>query len=681
MAYDVLGNMISLTDPEGNTSRFTHDPMGNVLSREDSRGKVWRHDYNAAGLVTTIIDPLNQETRFEYDPAGNRVKVIDPAGIENAFDYDARGNLIAAANGAGEVVRFEYNALNQLTRQVDPEGKALVFTYDPDGRLTQSIDGNGNVIAMDYEALYASCAGCSGGGQEVRPSKTIFPTFTREYRYDTRGRKTLEMDLLGPDQEHVARFVYDTAGRLVERTDKENNITRYVYDELGRLVLEVDPLSHETQYSYDARDNLVALLDPNGGSTRFVYDRNDRLVREIRPEGQETRYGYDPAGNLIEKIDAKDQKTVYSYDDAGRLVETRHHTAADWNTAVKTVQYTYDGAGNLIGYHDGLTAGFYTFDEAHRKIAETVDYGPFSLSYGYDYYANGMKKAFTAPDGTTYHYTYDANNQLTGVALPGAGFITVNAHRWNRPEQITLPGGGSRRYDYDPLMRIKSIAVEDPGQKGLMDYRYAYERMDNITLKDTEHGNYSYRYDPLYRLVAADNPEQGEAFTYDPLGNRLAAEGVAGTWHYNRNNELLGYGDLTFAYDANGNMIRKTANDRVLTYIYSTEDRLVRVEESGGKLIAEYGYDPFGRRLWKDVDGTRTYFLYSDEGVIGEYAASGAELKAYGWKPGSIWGTDPLFMKIGNSYYFYHNDHLGTPQKMTAVNGGVVWAASYTSFL
>ncbi|MFY9941728.1 MAG: hypothetical protein WAK57_06105, partial [Desulfobacterales bacterium] len=89
MAYDVLGNMISLTDPEGNTSRFTHDPMGNVLSREDSRGKVWRYDYNAAGQVTTIIDPLNQETRFEYDPAGNRVKMVDPESIENAFAYDA----------------------------------------------------------------------------------------------------------------------------------------------------------------------------------------------------------------------------------------------------------------------------------------------------------------------------------------------------------------------------------------------------------------------------------------------------------------------------------------------------------------------------------------------------------------------------------------------------------------
>ncbi len=28
----------------------------------------------------------------------------------------------------------------------------------------------------------------------------------------------------------------------------------------------------------------------------------------------------------------------------------------------------------------------------------------------------------------------------------------------------------------------------------------------------------------------------------------------------------------------------------------------------------------------------------------------------------------------------YHNDHLGTPQKLTAVNGAVVWSAKYSSF-
>ena len=108
---------------------------------------------------------------------------------------------------------------------------------------------------------------------------------------------------------------------------------------------------------------------------------------------------------------------------------------------------------------------------------------------------------------------------------------------------------------------------------------------------------------------------------------------------------------------------------------------MVRVEEFGSAVIAEYYYDPFGRRLWKEVDGVRTYFLYSDEGLIGEYDAAGGEIKAYGWKPGSTWGTDPLFMKVVTEYYFYHNDHLGTPKKITTVNGGVIWSASYTSFL
>jgi RHS repeat-associated protein len=42
--------------------------------------------------------------------------------------------------------------------------------------------------------------------------------------------------------------------------------------------------------------------------------------------------------------------------------------------------------------------------------------------------------------------------------------------------------------------------------------------------------------------------------------------------------------------------------------------------------------------------------------------------------------TDPVFMKIGGQYYWYHNDHLGTPQMMTTSSGAVVWKAKYSSF-
>jgi RHS repeat-associated protein len=101
--------------------------------------------------------------------------------------------------------------------------------------------------------------------------------------------------------------------------------------------------------------------------------------------------------------------------------------------------------------------------------------------------------------------------------------------------------------------------------------------------------------------------------------------------------------------------------------------RLIRIE-------SQYYYDPFGRRLWKEVNNVRTYFVYADEGLVAEADSAGNVIKSYGYRPGSTWTTDPLFMKVGSEYYFYQNDHLGTPQKLTAVNGAVVWSAKYSSF-
>ncbi|MFZ5564867.1 MAG: phospholipase A2 [Thermodesulfobacteriota bacterium] len=183
-----------------------------------------------------------------------------------------------------------------------------------------------------------------------------------------------------------------------------------------------------------------------------------------------------------------------------------------------------------------------------------------------------------------------------------------------------------------------------------------------------------------------------EAFTYDSVGNRLTSAQAAGSWVYNGNNELLSLPGLSssgglqaasYEYDANGNTVKKKEGGVVTSYVYNTEDRLTQVWNGlpgSGSLTATYYYDPFGRRLWKEVGGTRTYFHYRDEGLVAEIDASGNVVKSYGWQPGGTWGTDPLFMKVGGNYYFYHNDHLGTPQKLTATNGAVVWSAKYGSF-
>ena len=364
-------------------------------------------------------------------------------------------------------------------------------------------------------------------------------------------------------------------------------------------------------------------------------------------------------------------------------------------------------AGNLLTYGDGTTSATYTYDNLNRKTQETVNYGPFSLTTGASYNANGTKKTFTYPNGTVIDYAYDQNNQIAGINIPDAGYITIGNYQWTRPASITLPGGGKREFNYDALMTTQAITGKDPNQNTLLNYSYGFDKMDNIKQRNTQAGNFAYNYDDLYRLNEVQkNTNPTEGYTYDPVGNRLTSQATTGNWTYDANNELISAppssagqtGGTTYAYDQNGNTVQRNVNGVIQNFVYDVDNRLIEVRDASNNLVATYTYDPFGRRIRKQTgvggqpipsplagegqgEGViTTYYLYSDEGLIGEYDASGNEIKAYGYKPNSTWSTDPIFMKQGTSYYFYHNDHLGTPQKMTDISGAVVWSATYDAF-
>ena len=681
--YDEHGNKTSETDPEGNITRFTCDSAGNTTSREDPNGSVWLYSYDDAGNLLSTSDPLGNRTVYEYDDAGKLARTEDPRGNETSYAYDERGRTVGVTDAYGNTARTEYDADGNIVSRTDREGRKTLFEYDPEGRLVKTIDGNGNEIEhvyADYSA--SSCSSCSAAPSD-RPVRTIYPTFVKEYSYDERGRKILETDIFtkdGSEQSLETGFAYDQSGNLASQTDKNSNTTLYEYDDLNRLTKVTDAMGGETKYAYDARNNLVSVTDANGNATRFEYDCGNRLVKETRPMGQETTYGYDPAGNLAEKIDSKNQMTEYDYDAANRLVRIRYHESGDWQSPAKTVEFHYDPAGNLAGYSDGVTSAEYSYDDLNRKTVETVDYGPFSLSYSYTYYNNGLKGSFTGPDGIEYAYTYDDNNQLASVNIPDVGTIAVNETEWNRPTRITLPGGTTKTYAYDPLMRVETIASYGPAGNTLMRYDYEYDGMGNITAKDTEHGKYVYDYDDLYRLTMADNPTlPDESYTYDSVGNRMTSKDIP-DWTYNANNELLGYEGTTFKYDENGNAVLKSEGSEIVRYVYNVEDRLESVEDENDKLIATCYYDPFGRRLWKNISGKTTCYLFGDEGLIGEYDGNGSEIKAYGWKPNSTWCTDPIYMKELGQYFFYQNDHIGTPQKISDLKAAVAWSGEYDSF-
>ena len=249
-------------------------------------------------------------------------------------------------------------------------------------------------------------------------------------------------------------------------------------------------------------------------------------------------------------------------------------------------------------------------------------------------------------------------------------------------EDDLYPGGARRALEYDGLMRLKRLTSKAPGGNILLDYAYEYDDAGNIMSKSTEHGEYSYGYDGASRLTSAENPTgEDESYAYDEVGNRTSASNAEGEIVHNTNNELERYGELSYEYDANGNMTEVWQGASLLArYEYNADNRLIYAVTAYGALHSSYYYDPFGRRLWKEVNGVKTYFFYSDEGLVAEYGPGGAELRSYGYQPDSTWTTDPLWLKYNNAYYFYHNDHLGTPQKLTAQNGMVAWSAQYSAF-
>jgi RHS repeat-associated protein len=694
-AYDNNGNVITVTDPEGGITRYTYDVMGNALTRTDPRGKLWMRSLDNAGRLLSVTDPLNHTTTIAYDKSGLPVSLTDAANNTSTLGYDAAGRLLTVTDPYGASTRYSYDKVGNIITITDAENHTLKLDYDLDDRLVKQADGNNNVTQFIY--------GDQATGMNRLLVRIIYPTLSHDLQYDQRKRIIQTVDTsagaalaLDASPTQTTLYQYERKGHHTATINPASRSTNTRYDGLGRVTQTTDTAGGMTQYGYDTRGNLTKLTDAKGNIHHFEYDRLDRMVREIRPLGQTSVYTYDASSNLSQITDPKGQAKQYIYDDANRLVQENHYPTSGATTPVKTINYRYNILNRLTGYDDGIMIANYVYDTKQlRPIRQDISYGSFTLSSSTSYNALGQKTSITYPDGEQYGYTYNSNNQLSTVNLPtGYGSITYNSYLWTVPSQITLPGGTVRNLSYDGLLRLKNLTVKDPGQSQVMGYQYGYDLTGNIVAKTTETGKASYSYDTLDRLAGANytgsisSPQTNESYTYDPVTNRSSSAQIS-SYIYNENNQLISAGSITYTYDANGNTINQTdaanpSNSR--SYVYDTDNWLDEVRDGStgtpqaGNLIVSYSYDPFGRRLSKDVGGSKTFYLYNEDGLISEANASGQIIKSYGYAPGSTFSTNPLWQKIGAAYYTYQNDHLGTPMKLLNQSGAVVWSATYDAF-
>ena len=456
--YSARDQLLTETDPAGNTTSYTYDLLGNQLTMTDPRGNSGK--YTGDFTIIYHYDDLNRLIKGELPKAKD-----DLAKPLVELKYDPRGNLIERIEPNGAKTNYTYNPRNQVkTETLSGDGKSYTtsYGYDRAGNQVELIDPLGKVTRKEYDDL----------------------------------NRLLWISYPEGNQE---RFEYDLNGNRKGYQDGEANYTRYSYDPYNRLKEVVDAKNGITSYSYDQMGNLTLKVNALGQRTEYDYDQLNRLILERDSLGYETRYGYDRAGNRVYRKDPNQTESIYEYYPNYLLKKIVMTNGA----AEKVLEYSYDEAGYQISASDdGVITKYNTFTRGYipdpygRVYQETsyLDGRSFAVEYRYD--ITGRVSGVKGPNGKWVEYQYNRLGELTGVP----GYVTSTEYdQRGMLKGLTAHNGIDHHFQYDANNRLTNLSYTKEADI-LKKYELSYDQANNIkTLNDN-----SYQYDALNRLLYAE---------------------------------------------------------------------------------------------------------------------------------------------------------------------------------
>ena len=657
--YDTSGNVTEIDGPlYGNQDKVTYTYDANTGDRlTETRPLVGTtyYTYDAAGNVMTVTDPGGVVTTFTYD-GRNRVVSTTRNGITASSTYTAAGEIDNTTDALGRTIDYAYNSTGFMENIVDPSGNFIYYGYDSLGQQTETSVYDSGSTQTQYSGTDYGDPANNPDLPSGKPWKTL-----RRNADDTADLETV--------------YAYDSSGNIKSVTDANGNITRYEYDIFNRLTTVIQPGNITTTYTYDQQGNLSSVTDAEGHLTLYVYDDMGRVVSTDSPDTGLTLYNYDSTGNL--RFKTQNNNTIeYQYDILGRL------TNIIYSDTTQNVTITYDsGTGsNLLGRVASVTdpSGLleYSYDVDGNVLMETRTINSIPFVTEYDYDDAGNLRSITYPTGHTIEYTADAVDPalIDGVILDPSGINQTLASGiaykpFGPVNAMTLGNGITVSKTFDKSYQLLSLS-----SGMILNRSYTPDNVGNIeiitdNLDSTR--SQSFGYDDLYRLTDASGIYGTIAYTYDNVGNRLSRVRTGSS-----------PSEDTYYYYPDTNRLKVVVGDHAELIQYDSEGNTIQRLPGAGNPQppiddpADYIYNNAGQRIIKETTTDVIYHYDLSGQLIAETDNSGNMLKAYVWLSGQ-----PLAMIAADgSIYYFHNDHLGTPQKLTDSTGAIVWAADYLPF-
>ena len=474
-----------------------------------------------------------------------------------------------------------------------------------------------------------------------------FGTVYRSFDYGENGNDLLrETDARGGQ----TLYTVDAAtSRVTQTQDRCGNKTACTYDAAGRTAKVIskdaaDTALAEVSYAYDDFDNMTAITRGDGVTYGLAYNKFHKL-ESIGIEGKAEKlvtYGYGGGSGRLKTVTyANGHKMTLAYNSLGQLVSEQWHDADE--VLVAHYRYVHDNRGNLTRSIDFLGKREYTYIYHEDKIARAVEYtltldenGSITArtlqceqryTYGQD--GDSSRKEIRFPDGTvqTVHTESTENgNPMTHCAIGNTAFSSHSkTDAFGRKEFEELRLGKafmSRQFTYhvgqvSAEHQESSKVVSTPvtqlvDQIRFSDGRtiaYEYDAEERITkVTDSVDGITEYTYDAMGQLLTEKvNGMVINTMTYDGYGNILTKNGVQYTYDSVWKDRLIGYGDKTVTYDAQGNPTRYLGSAM-------TWEKGRQLKSPG--MMKGYTYNANGVRTFKSVGGYPTAFTVEGTKIL-----------------------------------------------------------------
>lgn len=553
----------------------------------------------ACGQLQTVTDALGHVTTYNtYNVAGQPLTITDPNGVVITLTYDARQHLASRTIGT-ETTAFDYWPTGLLKKVTLPDGSFLSYVYDAAHRLTEIDDADGNRVVYTLDAagnhtaenLYDPSSALARTHTQVFNSLSQLwkdinaantAAVTTTLGYDNNGNQTT---ISAPLTRNTTNQ-YDELNRLKQVTDPAGGITQYGYDANDHLTSVTDPKGLVTSYQYNGFGDLTQLNSPDTGSTFLVYDlygQLGNLKQKVDSRGTISVYTFD-ALNRITLVSYSDQTLSYSYDQGingkGHLTQLTDGSGSTTYTytplgrvasktqviggITKTVGYGYNAAGQLtqVTTPSGQTL---VYGYTHNRITSVtvnstlllnqVAYSPFGPTTGWHWGNGTLTSRAYDQDG------YLTNNSSAGSAsysyYPDGSIQSLN----DDAPPLYLSGAGTT------TISVNSSSNRLNSSSGALNRSYSHDDAGNIT----SDGIRSFTYNDAGRMSSATNAGITTVYQHNALGQRVKKSNASGTTYFVYDEA----GHLVGEYSSTGSLIQE------LIYLNDIPVATIRTDQGG----------------------------------------------------------------------------------------------------